>query len=65
MGVDNKEEEAVTLGDTDLRRGESFSCCFDIGGGGGGGISASDDIILSSLSVIFLGKYLYVLRCIV
>ena len=55
MGVDNKEEEAVTL--DDLRRGETFSCCCDIGGGGGGGgISASDDIILSSLSVIFLAN---------
>ena len=51
MGVDNKEEEAVTL--DDFSRGESFSCCCDIGGGGGGGgISASDDIILSSLSLI-------------
>ena len=54
MGVDKKEEEAVTLDDTDLRRVESFSCCCVIGGGGGGGggISASDDIILSSLSLI-------------
>ena len=46
MGVDNKE---AVLGDTDLRRGESFSCC--VIGGGGGGISASN-IILSSLSLI-------------